>query len=63
MRTANEVLNFIDEQLGYLESIAKDEGLKKPLLLKVSSNLTQERLDQNYRLYATLKQFIKEEIE
>lgn len=62
MRTSEEVLAFVNEQLWYLESIAKEEGLKTPVLAKIEIKPTQVSLEQKYWLYQNLKWFIQEEI-
>lgn len=59
MKTSEEVLEFIEEQLWYLEKIAQDEGLKKPLLASITTKLTQDSLNQKYWLYQTMKRFIE----
>lgn len=62
MRTVEEVLAFIDEQLWYLEKTAQDKGLKRPLLAKIETQASQDSLDQKYWLYQSLKWFINKEI-
>ena len=62
MRTAEEVLAFVDEQLWYVESIAREKGVKLPLLAKIEIEPTKDSLEQKYRLCSMLKLFIKGEI-
>lgn len=62
MRTTEEVLAYIDEQLWYINDLAKEKGLKKPLLAKIGEEPTQNTYEDKYWLYQTLKWFIQGEI-
>ncbi len=62
MRTAEEVLAFVDEQIWYTEAQARDNGIRLPLLYKIELNPSQNTLEEKHKLYNTLKMFIKGEI-
>lgn len=62
MRTTQEVLDFIDEQLWYIKTEFKDNGLKPPILATIGSESTKNILEQKYWLYQSIKWFINEDI-
>lgn len=62
MRTTEEVLAFVDEQLWYTEMQAKDKGVKLPLLASLEMEPSQSALEQKYWLYHALKLFIQGQI-
>lgn len=62
MRTTDEVLAYINEQQWYINSIAKEKGLKKPLLASLRDEPTQDSYEKEFWLYETLKLFIKGDI-
>ncbi len=62
MRTSEEVLAFVNEQLWYTEIQARDKGLQLPLLAKLEINPSQQSLEVKHKLYNTLKMFIQGEI-
>ena len=62
MRTSEEVLAVVNEQIWYTESIARDNGVNLPLVHKLEGNPTATALEQKHKLYNTLKMFIQGEI-
>lgn len=62
MRTTEEVLAYVHEQLWYTEMQAKDMGKKLPLLATLEIEPSQSMLEQKYWLYQALKLFIEGKI-
>lgn len=62
MRTTEEVLAFVNEQIWYTQAQAKDIGHKLPLLAKLEKEPNKNSLEQKYWLYQTLKLFIEGQI-
>lgn len=62
MRTTEEVLAYVHEQLWYTEMQAKDIGTKMPLLARLEVEPSQSMLEQKYWLYHALKLFIEGKI-
>ncbi len=59
MRTTQEILAFVNEQIWYTEKEMQDRGSKSPLLAKVNIEPGQDSLEEKYWLYTTLKGFIE----
>lgn len=62
MRTTNEILAYVEDQICYTQEIMKDKGHNPPLLAKINKEPTFDSLEQKYWLYQYLKWFIQEEI-
>ncbi len=61
MKTIEDVLEFIDEQIWYTQMQAKDEGINLPLLFEVEKP-TANNLAQKQKIYHTIKWFIQQEL-
>lgn len=62
MRSSEEVLAYVDEQIWYTQQLAKDRGIKLPLLSKVDLSPSQDSLEALHKQFYYLKLFIKGEI-